>query len=87
MQAIVGYPRQREDVSYGVFGDYTALGFLLDPTPQRPNALVGYDGFVADTKFSVDRGFFDAPTTTTITCETPGSTIVYTLDGSSPALD
>ncbi len=39
---------------------------------------------MADTKFSVDRGFFDAPFTLTITNDTPGAAIRYTLDGSAP---
>ena len=39
---------------------------------------------VADTKFSHDRGFYDAPFTVTIRTRTPGATIRYTTDGSRP---
>ncbi|MBN1669816.1 MAG: lamin tail domain-containing protein [Kiritimatiellae bacterium] len=39
---------------------------------------------VADTTFSHDRGFYDAPFTCTISTETDGATIRYTLDGSDP---
>jgi hypothetical protein len=39
---------------------------------------------VADTKFSQDRGFYDAPLVVTITTETQGATICYTTDGSTP---
>lgn len=39
---------------------------------------------VADTKFSVGRGFYDAPFDVDISTATPGATIVYTLDGSDP---
>jgi len=40
---------------------------------------------VADTKFSHDRGFYDAAFWCTITTETPGATIRYTLNGSDPS--
>jgi len=40
---------------------------------------------VADTKFSRDRGYYDAPFSVTITTATPGATIRYTTDGSAPS--
>ncbi|MBN1673108.1 MAG: lamin tail domain-containing protein, partial [Kiritimatiellae bacterium] len=40
---------------------------------------------VADTTFSVDRGFYDASFTVTIATDTPGATIRYTTDGSPPS--
>ncbi|MBN1674527.1 MAG: chitobiase/beta-hexosaminidase C-terminal domain-containing protein [Kiritimatiellae bacterium] len=39
---------------------------------------------VADTTFSEDRGFYDAPFAVTIATETAGATIRYTTDGSAP---
>ncbi|MBN1672450.1 MAG: lamin tail domain-containing protein [Kiritimatiellae bacterium] len=39
---------------------------------------------VADTAFSVDRGFFDAAFVVTIVTRTPGATVRYTTDGSEP---
>jgi len=39
---------------------------------------------VADTRFSHDRGFYDAPFVCTITSDTTGATITYTLNGSDP---
>ena len=39
---------------------------------------------VADTKFSHDRGFFDAAFDVTITTATSGATVRYTTDGSAP---
>jgi hypothetical protein len=54
------------------------------PTPGGPNAS-GFVDFVADTRFSVDRGFFEAPFDVAITCETPGAEIRYTTDGSAPS--
>ena len=53
------------------------------PTPALVNTG-GYEGFVADTQFSVNRGWFTAPFNTTITCATPGATLAYTTDGSVP---
>ncbi|QDU88931.1 CotH protein [Pirellulimonas nuda] len=61
-------------------------GYFAQPTPgtANPESLLG---IVADTKFSVDRGFFDAPFVVEITTQTQGATIVYTTDGSAPAVD
>ena len=42
--------------------------------------------FVADTRFSRDRGFYTNPVSVAISCETEGSTIYYTLDGSAPGV-
>jgi hypothetical protein len=57
--------------------------FFPNPTPGWSNSLA-YLGFVTDTKFSVDRGFYSAPILVELTNATPGSTIRYTLDGSPP---
>jgi hypothetical protein len=53
------------------------------PTPGTVNNL-GFLGFVADTKFSHDRGFYDANFAVTITCDTAGATIRYTTNGVPP---
>ncbi|MFQ3168554.1 MAG: hypothetical protein ACI8QI_001103 [Limisphaerales bacterium] len=76
------YPRQRQDISFGQ-GAGGKLQFFDKPTPGRANGS-GFDGFVADTKFKPNRGFFDAPFRATLTAATPGATIRYTLDGSRP---
>lgn len=44
-------------------------------------------GFVVDTAFSVDRGFYDASFDVVISSETPGASIIYTTDGSLPSED
>ncbi len=59
------------------------VGFMTTPTPGATN-LPGTLGLVADTKFSVDRGFYAAPFTVEITTATAGAEIRYTLDGSAP---
>ncbi|MEX2187019.1 MAG: lamin tail domain-containing protein, partial [Pirellulales bacterium] len=52
-------------------------------TPGAPNGE-GVFGFVEDTTFSQDRGFYDAPFDVTIATPTAGANIYYTLDGSLP---
>ena len=60
------------------------LQYFTTATPGLFN-VSGAMNIVADTKFSVDRGFYDTPFEVVITCETPGVTIHYTLDGSAPS--
>lgn len=57
--------------------------YFSPPTPGAANNQ-GFPGLVADTTFSVDRGFYHEPVTTAISCATPGAVIRYTLDGSAP---
>ncbi len=57
--------------------------YFGNPTPGAANTP-GFLDYVEDTKFDVDRGFFDAPFDVAITGKTPGATIRYTLDGSEP---
>jgi len=78
------YPPQRGDVSYGVRDGRPY--YFETPTPGKPN-VGGDNNFVADTKFSVDRGFYEQPFFVSITCETPGAVIRYTTNGSPPAAD
>ena len=58
-------------------------GYLADPSPGSENLAAATD-FVADTTFSVDRGFFTEPFEIEVTSQTPGAFIVYTTDGSTP---
>lgn len=60
------------------------LAYLESPTPGAPNEGQWFLDRVADTRFSVDRGFYEAPFDLAITSATPGATIRYTLDGSEP---
>ncbi|MCA9215014.1 MAG: tandem-95 repeat protein [Planctomycetales bacterium] len=79
------YPRQVTDVSYGVAASDIVGGFayFIDPSPGSANSAPK-SGFVEDTQFSVDRGFFAEPFQLEITSSTANSTIWYTLDGSVP---
>lgn len=62
-----------------------SFGYFLDPTPGEPNGDAPLVGFVKDTKFSADRGYYSEPFQVVISSETPGTTIIYTTDGSEPA--
>jgi hypothetical protein len=80
------YPNQRAGITYGYFGSPAQVGFLFNPTPNALNddssAVLG---FVKDTTFDIDRGFYDAPIDVTIASATPDATIRYTTDGSWPS--
>ncbi|MDP5079911.1 MAG: lamin tail domain-containing protein, partial [Opitutales bacterium] len=77
------YPNQETDISYGY--DEAALndGYFVSPTPGSANG-VSASGFVLDTNFSLDRGFYDAPILVAISSATPGAEIRYTIDGTKP---
>jgi hypothetical protein len=57
--------------------------YFTTPTPGATNGI-GIGGFVEDTKFSTDRGFYFSPTNIQITTTTPGAYIIYTRDGTMP---
>ena len=62
-------------------------GYMATPTPGTPNQAIDFVDYVRDTSFDIDRGIYDTPFDLTITCPTPGATIVYTTDGNSPTLE
>jgi hypothetical protein len=80
------YPEQSADISYGRYPNASdQWNFFEFPSPGQNNEE-GFLGKVADTQFSHDRGFYDAPFFVTITTETEDANIYYTLDGSDPLL-
>lgn len=79
------FPAQRRDISFGLPPETPeSYTFLTQPTPGKANTG-GFDGWVADTKFSPDRGYFSEPFELTLTTATAGATIHFTLDGSLPS--
>ena len=86
VSVFAAYPRQREGVSFGRYGDATdpLAGYFEEPTPGAANGP-GILGYVQDTRFSVDRGYFDAPFQLEIATDTPDAQIYYTLDGQDPS--
>ena len=73
----INIPAQRPDISFGT-------GFFLTPTPGAANSA-SIDGFVADTSFSIDRGFYETAIEVQITTTTPEASIRYTIDGTPPS--
>jgi len=80
----ISFGEQTTDISYGRYPDASSrLRFFATPTPGSEN-VGAYLGEVADTKFSHNRGFYDAPFNLSITCNTDGAQIRYTTDGDKP---
>jgi len=87
------YGEQTPDLSYGRYPDGgQTLRFFFDPTPGEANNE-GYLGEVAPLRFSHEGGLYSSDITglggspgidLTITTDTPGAKILYTLDGVAP---
>src|SRR5206468_1913936 len=67
----------------GVFSAQTPDRYFQPPSPGTNNGT-GYSGLVADTKFSVDRGFFDTNLSLSITTATAGAQVFFTTNGGAP---
>ena len=83
-------PKLGSNQSFGVVfqegrANLKESGALLEPTPGAPNSDQFALPQVEDTKFSVDRGFYDEPFEVVIRSETSGVQIRYTTDGSVPS--
>ena len=81
----VTYDKLPGGVSWGREPDGSERWVTLNPSPGKSNQNHALP-LVADTRFSVDRGFFEAPFVVTMTCATEGATMVYTTDSSEPTL-
>ena len=83
------YEQARFSRRTGADGDASDGGrnrdYMAAPTPGDDNG-VGTLGFVDDTQFSVDRGFYTTPQSVAITTRHARATIRYTTDGSVPTL-
>ena len=77
------YPKQDEDVSYGLDPTNGAPVYFSSPSPGFANNTSGI-AKVLDTNFSPDRGYYDQAINVTITSDTPGATIYFTTDGTRP---
>lgn len=80
------YLEQFGDISYGLFGSALPLdsGYFTLPSPGAVNTPDAVQGFVGDTIFSIDRGFYTTTQSVAITTTTPGAGIIYTIDGTVP---
>jgi hypothetical protein len=79
------YGTQYKDTSYGLDTTGTNWVYFSTSTPAAANTG-GIVAFAKDTKFSQDRGFYDAPFDVSIMTETVGATIRYTTNGTVPTL-
>ncbi|HEV8542160.1 MAG TPA: lamin tail domain-containing protein [Verrucomicrobiae bacterium] len=77
------FSKQKTDVSYGRVDDGATNDFLATPTPGKPNSAAAE--FVADTRFSQARGFYETNFSLSISCATAGASIYFTTNGSSPS--
>lgn len=75
-------------ISPQLVASYSTAGtaYMTTPTPGAANQA-GYAGLADPVNFSTKHGYYSAPISTVLTSTTPGSTIVYTLDGSDPTLE
>ncbi len=58
--------------------------FFTSPTPGAKNTSAGLNGYAAKPRLSHTGLYASDPFTLSITCDTPGAKIYYTLDGSKP---
>lgn len=77
------FPEQRGLISYGIDKN-GETGYLIEPTPGSLNSS-HYEEFVSDTKFNMDRGYYDSPFELIISTQTKDADIYYTLDSSTPS--
>jgi len=77
-----GFPAVPTDVSYGRTG--SGLGFFTSPTPGSANNGAS-SGIVEPVTFSIDHGFYSTTQNVVLNTATPGATIRYTLDASTPS--
>lgn len=77
-----GFPKQKTNVSSGPVGG--SLVYFPIPTPGEANGPA-VAGAVEDVEFSAAHGFYESPVSLALTTATPGATIRYTLDGSTPS--
>lgn len=88
--AIHGLNRRADDADFLIVPELTGTRieneprYFSVPTPGTANNA-GFIGLVADTKFSVNRGFYEVPFSVSITSATPGAQIYWTTNGSIPS--
>ena len=78
------YPEQFATISYGVDSSGTNAGYFASPTPGAPNGPVQGPP-PAEVEASVSSKLFTAAFRVQLSCATPGVTIRYTTDLSTPS--
>ena len=77
------FPKQKDDITFGIAADTSRPTQLAFPTPGRTNAATRI-GKLSRVKLSQKHGLFQEPFQLTATAKDPDVTIRYTLDGSQP---
>ncbi len=75
------FPRQRSNVSYGIFSGEEQ--YFSEPTPGSANTP-GHLGIVPDVNFNTEHGFFDSPFELALDSPNQDAVIKYSRDGSWP---
>lgn len=80
----VSYPELDADLAYGrnLEGQWT----FIDPTPGAVNTAPTYLGWLKPLDWSHARGFYDVGFTLRLTNNSPGASVLFSLDGSTPTL-
>lgn len=82
----IAFAEQIEDVSYGRLNDGgTEWVFFSRPSPGSTNSGGSSELVAAPAKFSHESGFYEGKQTVSLTAQSPGAKIYYTLDGSNPS--
>jgi uncharacterized repeat protein (TIGR02543 family) len=75
----------QSDISYGRLPNGSgAFVFFQAITPNAVNSTVGFAELLTPPTFSQNSGFFTAGFDLTLSSTIPGTTVLYTLDGSDP---
>ena len=61
-------------------------GYFTTPTPNSTNNTTSFQGYSEKPAFSLAPGFYPSAQSLSITCNTIGSQIRYTIDGSEPII-
>jgi len=81
----VEFPEQAATVSYGLDKNENWV-YFAKPTPGAANSTTTAAYRVKPVHFSIPRGFYERkPMTLTLSTDTPGASIRYTIDGNTPA--
>ncbi len=59
--------------------------YLTSPTPGATNVSDSFENLTSEPTFSASSGVYDNPIVVTVASATPGATLAYTLDGSTPS--
>jgi hypothetical protein len=83
VDSLPSYPELDTDLAYGrdLQGDW----IFLEPTPRAVNSALTYLGWLKQLDWSHARGFYETGFTLTLTNRSPGASVLYSLDGSTPS--